>query len=257
LAPPYEEVGPEPRRLTCQIACDAPDRGSIAPPARHLRDDELFLLYCRNRDGGDTARALELWQDLAVRNFDRVQQLVKAFTFPGGGRIHADRVADATQESFVRVMAMGKTFRESALGQFRLALVQCVRHACMDYGRKELRHDRRAGGSLDERYAGDDEAGPFDAAIARFSRERAELEAEALADEAAREDAHELAHWGIAQIENANHREVLELTLIEGLAGDEIADRLGISPDNVYQRRHRGLKRLEGILRDHGSRPSP
>ena len=192
-----------------------------------------------------------------MRNFDRVQQSVKVFTFPGGARIHADRVADATQESFVRVMAMGKTFRESTLGQFRVALVQCVRHACLDYGRKELRHDRRAAGSLDQRYEDDDEAGPFDAALARFAREHAELEADAVEDEAARAEAHDLVRWAIAQIENANHREVLELTLIEGLAGDEIVDRLGISPDNVYQRRHRGLKRLEEVLRDHGSRPGP
>jgi RNA polymerase sigma factor (sigma-70 family) len=214
-----------------------------------------MALYCRHRDGGELARALVLWQDLAVRNVDRVQQLVKVFRFPGGERLPADRVPDATQESFVRVVAMGKTFRESTLGQFRVALITCVSNACMDYGRKELRHDSRAAGSLDERYEDDDEAGPFDAALARHLRERAEIEAAALADEVARAEAHDLVAWGIAQIENDNHREVLELTLIEGLAGDEIADRLGISHDNVYQRRHRGLKRLEGVLRDHGSGP--
>ena len=215
------------------------------------------MLYCRHRDGGDIGRALEFWQDLALRNFDRVQQLVKVFTFPGGERLPIDRVPDATQEAFVRVMAMGKTFREGALGQFRVALITCVNNACMDYGRKELRHDRRAAGSLDERYPDDEEAGPFDAALARHLRERAELEAETLAGEAARAEAHDFVLWGIAQIENDNHREVLELTFIEGLAGDEIVDRLGISPDNVYQRRHRGLKRLEEVLRDHGSRPGP
>jgi RNA polymerase sigma factor (sigma-70 family) len=253
LAPPYEEVAPEPRRLTCQIASDPSDRGSIAPPARHLRDDELLALYCRHRDGGDTARALEFWQDLALRNFDRVQQLVKAFTFPGGARIHADRVPDATQEAFVRVLAMGKTFRESALGQFRVALLTCVRNSCLDYGRKELRHDRHAAGSLDQR--DEDEADPYAAAIARHSREREALEAEALADEESRSEARELVAWGIAQVENDGHRAVLELTLLHRLAGDEIAERLGISHDNVYQRRHRGLKRLEGVLRD--QRPSP
>jgi RNA polymerase sigma factor (sigma-70 family) len=184
-----------------------------------------------------------------------VQQLVKAFTFPGGARIHVDRVPDATQEAFVRVLAMGKTFRESALGQFRVALVTCVRNSCLDYGRKELRHDKHAAGSLDERYEDGDETGPYAAAIARHSREREALEAEALADEESRLDARDFVAWGIGRVENGSHREVLELTLLEQLASDEIAERLDISHDNVYQRRHRGLKRLEEVLRD--QRPGP
>ena len=35
------------------------------------------------------------------------------------------------------------------------------------------------------------------------------------------------------------------------LSGDEIAERLDITPDNVYQRRARGLKKLGEILRDY------
>jgi DNA-directed RNA polymerase specialized sigma24 family protein len=48
---------------------------------------------------------------------------------------------------------------------------------------------------------------------------------------------------------NAKHREVLELTYLEKLDGAAIAERLQVSADNVYQRRRRGLKELERILR--------
>ena len=59
--------------------------------------------------------------------------------------------------------------------------------------------------------------------------------------------------WGIGQIKNDNYQEVLELTYIEKLEADEIAERLGISMDNVYARRSRGVRELGKILRDHGS----
>src|SRR4051794_32334357 len=49
-----------------------------------LRDDELIRRFCEHRDRGDLERARELWEQLAIANFDRVQQLVKAFRFPGG-----------------------------------------------------------------------------------------------------------------------------------------------------------------------------
>ena len=222
-----------------------------------LRDDELIRRFCEHRDRGDLERARELWEHLAIANFDRVQQLVKAFRFPGGQPLPVEDVPDAIQEAFLRVISMGASFRESALGQFRAALRQCITNACMDFGRKELRHARHAAGSLDEMYEPGVEAGPYDAAIARHSLERESLEAEAADDEQRSVDAHDLLAWAIARVENDSHREVLELTYLEGLAADEIADRLGITMDNLYARRSRGVKRLEEILRDPGSRPHP
>lgn len=56
--------------------------------------------------------------------------------------------------------------------------------------------------------------------------------------------------WGISQVANDNYREVLEMTWIQKLPADEIADQLGISMENVYARRSRGAKELEKILRD-------
>ena len=56
--------------------------------------------------------------------------------------------------------AGNKNFREREVGQFRAAVYRTVHNACLDYGRKELRHQRRAGGSLDERYEPDGGGGP-------------------------------------------------------------------------------------------------
>jgi RNA polymerase sigma factor (sigma-70 family) len=136
------------------------------------------------------------------------------------------------------------------VGQFRAALRQCVHNSCLDFGRKQLRHDRKRAGSLDERYD-DSSAGPYDEAIARHSLEREAIEAEARADEARTAYQEELVAWAIARIPNDNYRAVLELTYLERLSGEQIAERLGITNDNVYARRSRGQKQLEGILRDH------
>lgn len=172
------------------------------------------------------------------------------FRFPGGERLPVDRLDDAASEAYIRVDSMGPNFRGSAIGQFRAALRQTVHNACMDYGRRELRHDKHVAGSLDERYEDGEEAGLYDAAMARYWREREALEAEADAEEEFARESYDVLAWGIGQIENENYRAVLEPTYLEGLSGEEIAVRLDITRDNVYARRSRGGKLLEEILRD-------
>jgi RNA polymerase sigma factor (sigma-70 family) len=259
---PCPRVGPERPALTSvRLPCAAATLLQMprdhADSARHLRDDHILALFCRHRDQSDLARASDLWELLAIRNADRVRQIVHAFRFPGGQALPHDDREDAAQEAFLRVVAMGASFRGAELGQFRAALVRCVRNACMDYGRKLLRHDQHAAGSLDERFADGEAAGPYDGAIARHSLDRALAAADDLADEERRLEAHDLVAWAVGEVEHDSNREVLELTLFAKLPADEIADRLGISMDNVYARRSRGMKRLEEILRDHGSRPHP
>ena len=112
--------------------------------------------------GGERELAAELWQALAVNNFDRVQQIVKAFRFtPGGPGLPEHEWGSAANEAYLRVIAMGAGFRNREIGQFRAALVTCVQNACRDYGRKELRHDRRAAGSFDETFDPEGAAGPM------------------------------------------------------------------------------------------------
>jgi RNA polymerase sigma factor (sigma-70 family) len=189
-----------------------------------------------------------------VNTFDRVKNTVKGFRFsPGGPGIPQDEHGSAASEAFLRVMAMSAGFRKRETGRFYAALATCVENACRDFGRKELRHQKRSAGSVDQRFEPDGETGPFDAALAAYDADLRRQTEEALEAEAARQDAESLVAWGIAQITNDNYREVLELTYLKKLSGEVIADRLGISLENVYQRRRRGILELERILREHRS----
>jgi RNA polymerase sigma factor (sigma-70 family) len=215
----------------------------------HEPDHLLLRRYTAAREQGNDQEAARIWERLAVNSFDRIQQICKAFRYAGGTGIAPDEVGSAATEAYLRVIAMGRGFREREIGQFRAAVWTTVHNSCLDYGRKELRHQRRAGRSLDARYDDGGEAGPYDAALARYDAERRAEAQEAEAEEEHRRWAEDLARWGIAQVRNDNYRAVLELTYIEKVDAAEIAERLGITLDNVYQRRRRGLTQLEKILR--------
>jgi RNA polymerase sigma factor (sigma-70 family) len=217
----------------------------------HEPDELLLRRYADARDGGDLELAGEIWKLLAVNNFDRVKQLVKAFRFsPGGPGIPEHEWGSAASEAYLRVVAMGAGFRTREAGRFYAALVTCVQNSCRDFGRKELRHDRRAAGSIDTTFEPDGEAGPFDAALAAYDAHLREQAGEAIDAERSRVEAEELVEWAISQVANDSHRVVLELTWLRKLPAEEIAEQLGISLDNVYARRSRGGRELERILRD-------
>jgi RNA polymerase sigma factor (sigma-70 family) len=215
-------------------------------------DHMLLGTFVDAHERGDLTAAAESWERLAVNNFDRVKNIVKGFRFSAAGPgIPPDEQGSAASEAFLRVIAMSAGFRKRETGRFYAALTTCVENACRDFGRKELRHQKRAAGSLDQPYEPDGEAGPYDAALAAYDADLRRQTQEALEAEADRQEAERLVAWGIAQITNDNHREVLEMTYLEKLSGEAIADRLGISNDNVYQRRRRGVLELERILREH------
>lgn len=217
----------------------------------HEPDELLLRRYADARAGGDLELAGEIWKQLAVNNFDRVKQLVKAFRFsPGGPGLPDHEWGSAASEAYLRVVAMGAGFRTREAGRFYAALVTCVQNSCRDFGRKELRHDRRAAGSIDTTFEPDGEAGPFDAALAAYDAHLREQAGEAIDAERSRAEAEELVEWAISRVANDSHRGVLELTWLRKLPAEEIAEQLGISLDNVYARRSRGGKELERILRD-------
>jgi RNA polymerase sigma factor (sigma-70 family) len=212
-------------------------------------DHLLLRRYARARAEGRDDEAAGAWEHLAVTSFDRIKALCQAFRFPGGGGLPPDEAGSAATEAYLRVVAMGRRFREHELGQYQAAVYSVVQKTCLDYGRKELRHARRRAGSLDQTWGPGGEGGPYDAALAAYDAERRAQVDEALHDEESRQEAARLVRWGIARVRNDKHREVLELTYLEKLDGEAIGERLGITVDNVYQRRRRGLKELERILR--------
>jgi DNA-directed RNA polymerase specialized sigma24 family protein len=76
---------------------------------------------------------------------------------------------------------------------------------------------------------------PWEAELARRRHEQDERD----------RDHRDFLHWALPQVKEERRR-VLELT-IHGAAIPEIAAELGISADNAYQRRSRGLKDLRTL----------
>jgi len=217
-------------------------------------DHVLLTRYHLARERGDLPAAAEAWKQLGLNNWPRVQNVVKGFRFSAGSRGIPDfDQGSAASDGWLRLMSMGANFQKREPGQYYAALVTCVENACKDFGRREFRHTKRSAGSIDQRYDDNPESGPFDAALAAYERELRRRTTEAVEEELENQRAEELVAWAIDQVNNASYREVLYLTLIDKLTAEDIADRLGISIENVYQRRSRGMKELRKILRDHGS----
>ena len=218
----------------------------------HLPVHELLRRFARLRADGDE-RLHDVWEALVIRTFDRVQQSVKSFQFPGGQRLRDDQRDDAMQEVFFRLKDMAATFAGSSEGEYYAALRTCVWFACMDLGRAELRHESKAAGSLDEPAFDGGDRGRFDDALDHDAQRREAEARDRVETELHAQHAHDLVQWGVSQVRNESYREMLELTVFEGLDGDTIAARLDINAANVYTRRRRALEKLEEVLRDRRS----
>ena len=217
-------------------------------------DRILLRRYHAAMARGDRTAALQAWEQLGLNNFDRIKQSVKVFRYSAGSKgIDQTEQGSAVSEAWLRVQAMGNAFRKQEIEAYYAALRETVFNSCRDFGRKELRHQKKAGGSLDDRFDAESEAGPYDLALNAWEAERRRGTEDKIIDEVQKQRAESFVRWGISQIKNDNYREVLEMTFFDKLEVEEIAERLGISTANVYQRRSRGLKELEKILREHGS----
>jgi len=85
-------------------------------------DQALLLEYAAARSNGDEPVAARAWKRLVVNNFDRVQQIVKAFRFsPAGPKLPEDEWGSAAIEAYLRVIAMGARFEQREAGAFRPA----------------------------------------------------------------------------------------------------------------------------------------
>lgn len=209
---------------------------------RERSDEQLLALVVVGRGGSDpeaAATARRAWQELVVRDIDRVRGIVAAWRLPGHDvRVDQQERDDAVQYAYLRLVKMLPTFRGDAMGQYRAAMATCVDYACRDYCRSKMRREMGIGGSLDERLPGADADGPgrFDRVIAALSEHGEDERAEGrmALDAIAR---------AIDELPNENMKAVLRLSL-EGFASKEIAERLDLTPANVDQLRSRALRRL-------------
>lgn len=67
---------------------------------------------------------------------------------------------------------------------------------------------------------------------------------------------HHAACQAIRMLE-PHERAVLLLTLVDGLGAEEVAARLGITPESVRQRKSRAIRKLSGILAASSQNPAP
>ena len=203
---------------------------------------------------GDLQSAARAWDQLAEQNWDRIVQAVKLFRFSKASKgIPEVDQGSAASYAYLRIRALGANFRKQEIEAYYAAIWNATQFACRDFGRRDFRHTKRSAGSLDQRYDAESEVGPYSGALAAWEAARREDAAERELEVRELEEEETLILWAISQIKNDKHREVLEMTYNDTLTTDEIAERLGISKDNAYQRRSRGLRDLKKILDDLGS----
>lgn len=209
-----------------------------------LTEEQLLARFVRDREDA-------VWDEIVVRNLDRIKAHIAKFEFSAGKRIAEYDRGEVLSYAWERVRKL--ELKGSSIGELRTAVSQAVWNACMDWGGKRMRYEKRIKGSLDEPAGYDDEGtsrGRFDGEMAEISELRRLLAEEAEEDMELRESQIARLHWAIGRISHDGYREVLEMTYIHKLEAETIASRLGITLDNVYQRRRRGILKLEVILRE-------
>jgi RNA polymerase sigma factor (sigma-70 family) len=209
-----------------------------------LKDHELVRLFAHARDKGDRDRAVQIWEEIVTRHFDRVIAMVSAWRYPGSG----DRVQEKDRDEAVSLALwkVGKklvdTFRGTTLPELRAAMKRAVDFACRDTLRRVAAYEKHQAGSLNEPAGEDSNASRYEDELADDGG------FEAFDREQEQRSAAERVAAALKKLPD-NMRQVLELTL-DGLDVPQIAAKLNTSKDNVYQLRSRGMKKLKEVLGD-------
>ena len=197
-------------------------------------DDESLRRFVACRDAGDAAGARQWWARLLEENFDRIRGMVDAW---GWQRLSPDEREEAFSLACVKLWRnMISTFAGTSMGEWVNATRRCVEFACADVQRAAARRSA-AEASLD--------------AAEAHERRRAEEE-QRRAEE--RDDARDAVAHALPRLADARQRVVVERTL-DGVPAEAIAAELGVSMDNLYQLRSRGLKALGRLMREGESAP--
>lgn len=217
-----------------------------------MRDlGELYLRrFVAARKVGDETAMRENWNGLVTVNFDRVVGMVRSESW---GHLDDHEREDAVQEALVRLTRrVIWTFEGTAMGQWVNTAKRAVYYACVDVQNAAKRvHDKER--SYDDTWTDDEgeERGAWSAALF------AEAEARRAAEEEALEDLEEVAadrdflSWAKPQLSN-KLREVVEADLA-GVPVEEMAARLGLEPDAIYQRRRRAILKLRELRKSYPS----
>ena len=201
-----------------------------------LTEEQLLTRFVACRDASDADGARRAWEELAVASFDRVRGMVDVRARRYG--LSPDERQEAVQVALVKLWNnMVRTFRGTSMGEYVNAMKALVEFACADVQRAAARRTEH------ETRLEDDADRP------NHDWKADELAHEAHRRGAERQDAADFVSWAVPQLTNERRRRVIERTLDEAPA-EEIAAELGVSMDNLYQLRTRGLKDLRELRDD-------
>lgn len=201
-----------------------------------IRHDEHQLReFLAARRAGDEVSARRWWDELVRDNFDRVRGMV---VLRSRGHLSPDEQDEALQRALIRLSGrMFHTFEGTSMGEWINATKTLVFGACVDTQRRRQVVSRRET-SLE---AGEDGARFTGEVLDALAKRHLEQEADG-----ADADGHEWAvgflDWAVPRL-SARRRAVIELDR-QGVACEEIQERLGVSRDVVYASRSRALKDL-------------
>jgi RNA polymerase sigma factor (sigma-70 family) len=181
--------------------------------------EERLRRFVAARAAGDRAGMRRWWEELVIDFYDRMDGFIYA---AHKGRLDEQEHEQALELALIRFSTrLCETFAGSSMGELVNATRTLARGICIDVQRASVRARRAV--ALEDAYTLDE------------STRRYEVAAEAA-------EARDFVAWALPQIDEPRRR-VLELTL-HGAEVGEIMQELGISRDNAYQRRSRGLKDL-------------
>jgi hypothetical protein len=199
-------------------------------------EDEHLRRFVAARERGDRAEMRRWWEELVIDFFPRMDGFVAVAHM---GRLDDEEHELAVELSMVRfARRLIDTFEGVSIGQLVNACRTLARGICIDVQREAVRRRGHEGPSLDDGWDADAEDRPTatweaDEAMRRF--EAAERSA----------DIRDFLGWALPQV-GADRRRVVELTF-HGAAVAEIIEELGVTRDNAYQLRCRGLRDLQAL----------
>ncbi|MBI5105008.1 MAG: sigma-70 family RNA polymerase sigma factor [Solirubrobacterales bacterium] len=207
--------------------------GPSDPTLGGKHEDEHLRRFVAARERGDAAAMRRHWGHLVEDVFDRMDGIVYA--------THKGRLDDEEHELAVQLALVKfwnnlmRTFAGASMGELVNATRTLARGICIDVQRRSIARHGRVVVGLD--HGGDDDPETPWAEAAQAHRRHDD-------EQRGRDDLEFLA-WALPQVRE-NRRAVLQRTLA-GEPLDHIAAALGITHDNAYQLRSRGIKDLKKL----------
>ncbi len=202
-------------------------------PGVRAHEGEHLRRFVAARAQGDAAAMRRWWEELVIDFADRMDSFV---WLSHQGRLDDDEHELAVQLAMIRFSGrVIASFEGVSVGELVNTCKTMARGICIDVQRTSIRRREHEGRSLDAGWDADAEDRAMqtwqaDEAAARLDRQ--ERSADVLA----------FLGWALPQL-RAERRRVVELTH-QGATVPEIMEELGVSQDNAYQLRSRGMRDL-------------